>query len=240
MAPVLIPDGCADSGRHTSSSLHFVNITSPLQSRLEDNQKAVRSHAARQSHTRRNPLMQRIMDWSERPRELGSKAGSYSWSEYRPALHEHRPMSIAEYHAPNCAHNLLTTAALGPSRSSPHSAIFEMATVVSGASNPSSGNDSPASFSSQNTVGVTTMQTDLLISSPTNMIPNNVEASSQPQTCPFCGDQLRLFGSRDIPSTQSRNAGSPVSGIGAGRVDPFSSLPIEINSTMHFLMDHCK
>jgi hypothetical protein len=234
-------DRCVDGGGGISPSLHFVNIMSPLQSRLADNQKVVRSQAARQSHRRRNPLMQRVMDWGGRPRELGSKPRSQSRSEYRPPLNARRPVPVpnAEYHLASCTDNLLTTTPFEPLRSSPHGARFGTVPVGPGISTSGSDSDSPAAILNQEMVAMTAMQVDRFASSSPNIALSTFDTSSEPRTCPLCGRQLPLFGSGNLPSTQSSTI-SPVSALGAGRVDPFSSLPIETYPDVHFLVDHCK
>lgn len=234
-------DGCVDGGGGISPRLDFVNITSPLQSRLADNQKVVRSHAARQSHLRRKPLMQRVMDWGGRPLELRSKPRSHSRHEYRPRLNAQRPVPVpyAEYHVESCAHNLLTTTPFEPLRSSPHGARFGTVPLGPSISTRGSDSDSPAAILNQEMVAMTVMQADRFASCPHNTALSTFDTSSKPRTCPLCGHQLPLFGSGNLPSTQSSTI-SPISAVGAGRVDPFSSLPIETYPDVHFLVDHCK
>jgi hypothetical protein len=116
--------------------------------------------------------------------------------------------------------------------------IPEGARLDSGISSCGSGNNSPATMFNEVMLPTTPMQMDRFISSPFNTILSTLETSSQPQICPLCGHQLPQFGSWNIP-TQSRKI-SPGSALGAGRVDPFSSLPVKTNSNAHFLVDHCK
>jgi hypothetical protein len=85
---------------------------------------------------------------------------------------------------------------------------------------------------------MTAMQADVFASSPPNISLGTFDTSSERRTCPLCG-QLLPFGYGNLPLTQSSTV-NPVSALGAGRVDPFSSLPVKTHPDLHFLVDHCK
>lgn len=227
----------ADSFVIGEVSLQFINNTSPLRAHAAENKKAVRSHAARQSHHRRWLQKYGTAD-SERNREgarqVALRQNGVLKSQCDCAVNA-RVFGNGAGLTASPTYNLMALIRLESLHSTPEETRFRNMAPLS--SLPARNN--PAAVRCQLVAAAMAVDARNLAPSSLDSDWDGFGLPCGQCICSRCGRQLPLLG---FPHRQSRQecTNNPVLALGAGHADPFACLPIEIRPSMWPLIDHCK
>lgn len=218
-------------------SLEFINATTPLQSAA--NQRVIRSHAARQSHHRRWLQQYGITDSrsSEGERQAALRQRDVSHSPCQCPVTKRPPVAVN--HGTDLVASLNYNLA-GLTRLNPLPSIPGDTGVQNIAPPPSL----PARYnSSADCHQLVAPLTAADASNVALVLPNSdwncFSLLREQCVCLQCGQQFPLPGFRHQRS-RPEHTSNPVSPLGTGHIEPFASLPIEIQPHMWLLIDHCK
>jgi hypothetical protein len=234
----LSSETAADSFVIGEVTLQFINNTSPQRAQAAENQKAVRSHAARQSHHRRW-LQKYGTTGSERKsegaRQVALRQRSVLQMQCECAVNA-RLLSNGAGLAASPTYNLIALTGLESLRSTPEETRFRNMVPLS--SLPARNN---AAAVRRQLMAASTAATAV---ESRNLTPSSLDSDWDAFGLPFeqcsrCGRQLPSLGFRHQQSRQECT-NNPVLALGSGHADPFASLPIEIHPYMWPLLDHCK
>jgi hypothetical protein len=205
----------------TELGLLFINSTSPLQAQPAENQKAIRSHAARHSHHQR---------WLQKCGITDSGGGK---SVQKVAQRQRNDLQ-SQCQCPVYARLPIAT------RNRADAEVSSTCNLVG----PTLPQLEPLPSIPED---ARDWDMDLLPSlPPSNLAPSFLKSDwssfglpYEQCTCSLCGCPLP---SPKLQHRQSRpkHTNSPVLALGTGHVDHFASLPIEIQPCMWLLIDHCK
>jgi hypothetical protein len=217
--------------------LQFVNTTSPLRAQTAENQKVVRSHAARQSHHRR---------WLEKYGTTDSERSSAAAWQVAP-----RQRNVLQSKC-ECAVNARTSVAARNGPGLAASATYNLIGLTQLQSLRSTPEDTrvrnmaPYLRCQREVTAALTAATAATAVEVSNLAPSSLDSDwdgfglpCEQCICSRCGRQLPSLGFRHRGSRQECT-NNPVLALGSGHADPFASLPIEIQPYMWPLIDHCK
>jgi hypothetical protein len=201
----------------TELGLPFINITSPAQP--AENKRAVRSHAARQSHHRRRLQKCSITNSG------GSESVKKDAQRHRNFLQSQCQCPV-NARVPVAARNRADVAA---------SSTDNLVQLTRLESLPSI----PENTRARNIVPLHSQPLSNLAPAFLKSDWGSFDLPYEQCICSLCGCPLlaHKFRHRQLRLKYTNN---PVLAIGNGHADPFGSLPIEIQPCMWLLIDHCK
>jgi hypothetical protein len=203
----------------TELGLPFIDIASPLQAQPAETKKAVRSHAARQSHHRRWRQKCSITNsgGSERVQKDTQRHRNVLQTQCHCPVNAKLPVAVRNHAevAASSTYNLVGLSRLEPLPSIPEDArVWDMVPL----SSPPPSNLAPSFLNSDW---------------------GSFDLPYEQCICSLCGCPLP---SSKLRHRQSRpkHTNNPDLALGTGHADPFASLPIEIQPSMWLLIDYCK